>query len=138
VCGLGGVSVGGVPSAQQSEQWLAGNADVENCYLTTTGRKSGNPHEIEIWFAVRGPSLYLVSGNGTSAHWYLNLTADPQVSVRIEGETRIGRARPVTDPDERRVVGDLMCAKYQWDGDPSIDLSRNSWCYEVPAVAIEF
>jgi deazaflavin-dependent oxidoreductase (nitroreductase family) len=123
---------------QHPEQWLAANADVENCYLTTTGRKSGNPHEIEIWFAVYGPSLYLVSGNGPTAHWYLNLTADPQVSVRIEGETRIGRARPVTDDEERRRVGDLMGAKYHWEGDPSIGLSYESWCYEVPAVAVEF
>jgi deazaflavin-dependent oxidoreductase (nitroreductase family) len=120
------------------EQWLAGNADVENCYLTTRGRKSGNPHEIEIWFGVHGPSLYLISGNGPTAHWYMNLVADPQVSVRIEGDTRIGRARVVIDADERRRVGDVMGAKYVWDGDPSIGLSYQGWCYDVPAVAVEF
>lgn len=121
-----------------SEQWLAANADIENCYLTTTGRKSREPHEIEIWFGVRGVSLYLISGNGTNADWYMNLVADPQVSVRIEGESRTGRARVVTDDAERRQVGDLMGAKYVWGGDPSIGLSYQSWCYEVPAVAVEF
>ncbi|MGZ6987136.1 MAG: hypothetical protein ACXVKP_19735, partial [Ilumatobacteraceae bacterium] len=42
----------------------------------------------------------------------------------------------VTDPDERRRVGDVMGQKYQWDGDPSIGLTRQAWCYEVPVLAI--
>ena len=33
-------------------EWLRVNAEIECCYLTTTGRKSGRPHEIEIWFGV--------------------------------------------------------------------------------------
>ena len=32
------------------------------CYLTTTGRVSGEPREIEIWFALEGGSLYMLSG----------------------------------------------------------------------------
>ena len=47
-------------------------------------------------------------------------------------------ARVVTDPDERERVGDLMGAKYVWGGDPAIGLTYEAWCYEVPAVAIEF
>ena len=35
------------------------------CYLTTTGRTSGKPHEIEIWFALRDGTLYLLSGGAT-------------------------------------------------------------------------
>jgi hypothetical protein len=31
-----------------------------------------------------------------------------------------------------------MGAKYQWGGDPSIGLAYDAWCYEVPAIAIEF
>ena len=34
------------------------------CYLTTTGRVTGNPHEIEIWFGLKETTLYLLSGNG--------------------------------------------------------------------------
>jgi deazaflavin-dependent oxidoreductase (nitroreductase family) len=121
-----------------SDQWLSDNADVECCYLTTTGRRSGRPHEIEIWFGVIGRSLYLISGNGPTAHWYLNLVADPEVTVRIAGETRSGRARVVVDADERRSVGDLMGAKYVWGGDPDIGLTYHAWCYDVPAIAVEF
>jgi hypothetical protein len=32
----------------------------------------------------------------------------------------------------------MMGAKYRWDGDPSIGLTRHAWCFEVPALAIEF
>ena len=44
----------------------------------------------------------------------------------------------VTDADERRRVGDVMGAKYVWDGDASIGLTYAAWCYDVPAAAIEF
>jgi deazaflavin-dependent oxidoreductase (nitroreductase family) len=121
-----------------SEDWLNRHAGVDCCYLTTTGRKSGRPHEIEIWFGVIGDSLYLISGNGPTAHWYLNLVADPEVTVRIDGDTRSGRARQVVDTDERRRVGDLMGAKYVWGGDPDIGLTYHAWCYDVPAIAVEF
>ena len=32
------------------------------CYLTTRGRETGDPHEIEIWFCVYENSLCLLSG----------------------------------------------------------------------------
>ena len=119
-------------------EWLAAAADVENCHLTTTGRRTGRPHEIEIWFGVLDATLYVISGNGPSADWYRNLVADPHVRVRIDAVTRSGRARPVSDPPERERVGELMGAKYVWGGDPDIGLTYEAWCYEVPAVAVEF
>lgn len=117
--------------------WLAPHAEVECCDITTTGRRSGKRHEIEIWFGVAGDTMYLISGNGPSADWYRNAIADPTVTVRLAGEVRDGVARDVSDPDERRRVGDLMGGKYHWDGDPSIGLTRQAWCYEVPVLAIE-
>ncbi|MDO8361425.1 MAG: nitroreductase family deazaflavin-dependent oxidoreductase [Actinomycetota bacterium] len=117
--------------------WLAPYADEENCYLTTTGRRSGNPHEIEIWFGVAGDTLYLISGNGPTADWYRNALATPAVRVRVAASTRLGVARDVTDPQERRAVGELMGAKYPWDGDPSIGLTFEAWCFTVPALAVE-
>jgi deazaflavin-dependent oxidoreductase (nitroreductase family) len=119
-------------------RWLADNAEVECCYLTTTGRRSGRPHEIEIWFGVIDDELYLISGNGPTADWYRNLVAERRVSLRLAGQTRAGRARVVDDPDERWRVGEVMGAKYVWDGDPAIGLTYRAWCYDVPAVAVEF
>ena len=82
-----------------------------------------------------GDTLILVSGTGRS-DWRENLLANASVEVHIDGNVRVGSARMVTDADERRAYGDVMAAKYDWDGDPSIGLTRYAWCYEVPVVAI--
>lgn len=116
--------------------WLAAHIDVECCDLTTAGRRSGRPHEVEIWFGVVDDTMYLISGNGPAADWYRNALATPAVTVRLAGSTRRGVARAVIDPAERRAVGELMAAKYPWDGDASIGLTFEAWCFDVPALAI--
>lgn len=118
--------------------WLLPHADVECCDIVTTGRRSGKTHEIEIWFGVLGGTIYLISGNGPTADWYLNMLAHPEVTVKLAGDERVGRARDVGADDERRRCGDLMGAKYVWPGDPDIGLTYEAWCYDVPAIAIEF
>ena len=47
---------------------LAGEA---YCYLTTTGRVTGEPHTIEIWFGMPedGRAVYLLSGGGDRSDW---------------------------------------------------------------------
>jgi deazaflavin-dependent oxidoreductase (nitroreductase family) len=118
--------------------WLDAHADVDCCDIVTTGRRSGRPHEIEIWFGVQDGVMYLISGHGPGADWYRNMLAHPEVVVKLGGETRVGHARDVTDSVERRRCGDMMGAKYVWGGDPDIGLTYDDWCYDVPAIAIEF
>ena len=92
-------------------------ADAQFCYLTTTGRVSGRPHTIEIWFARQDATLYLLSGGGDRADWVRNLRRRPEVEVRIgrrHGRAVQGRARaldPGTPEDE--LARDLLVAKYQ-------------------------
>lgn len=120
----------------ESQSWLAPLRDEENCYVTTTGRRTGRAHEVEIWFGVIDDTLYLISGNGTSADWYQNALAQPRVVVRIAGRSRDGIARPEVPAVERRRVGELMAEKYPWDGDASIGLTFDAWCFDVPVLAI--
>jgi deazaflavin-dependent oxidoreductase (nitroreductase family) len=82
------------------------------CYLTTTGRVSGQPREIEIWFALEGDTVYLLSGGGDRADWVRNLRRDPRVSVRIGDETFAATARVVSDPDEDARARQLVTGKY--------------------------
>lgn len=117
--------------------WLSNYTDVENCYVTTIGRHSGKPHEVEIWFGVVDDTLYLISGNGPTADWFRNALANPQVTVRIERDVRVGQAHQVEDAGDRRRVGELMGRKYPWNGDPSIGLTFEAWCYDVPLLAID-
>ncbi len=93
--------------------------DEAYCYLTTTGRKSGEPREIEIWYGVMGGRLYLLSGSGEDAHgpkahWVRNLLKTPAVSVRIAGETHAARARVVQrGTPEDTAARKLLVEKYQ-------------------------
>src|SRR5688500_5397276 len=84
----------------------------EYCYLTTRGRVSGRPHEIEIWFGSRNNTLYLLSGSKKS-DWVKNLRKDPAVSVRIAQHTFTGTARVVKDAEEERTARYLVAEKYQ-------------------------
>jgi deazaflavin-dependent oxidoreductase (nitroreductase family) len=103
------------------------------CYLTTTGHKSGNPHEIEIWFGVNEDSIYLLSGGGDKSHWVKNLQADPNVSVRIGKQTFTGIARLVKDEKEELMARHLLTGKYQgWrEGQEMSDWGKTAWPVEI-------
>jgi deazaflavin-dependent oxidoreductase (nitroreductase family) len=82
------------------------------CYLTTIGRVSGRPHTIEIWFALDGDTLYMLSGSHSS-DWVKNLLRTPDVSVRLGEATFAGRARVVDQAEEDALARRLVLAKYQ-------------------------
>jgi deazaflavin-dependent oxidoreductase (nitroreductase family) len=82
------------------------------CYLTTTGRVSGRPHRIEIWFVHHQGTVYLLSGGGERSDWVRNLKRTSAVTVRIGGHDYPGTARLVTDPGEDRLARDLIFDKY--------------------------
>ena len=88
-------------------------ADEEFCYLTTTGRVTGRPHEIEIWFEVEDRTLYLLSGGRDRSDWVKNLRQNPEVTVRINGERFGGRARVVEDAEEDATTRHLLVDKYE-------------------------
>jgi len=102
--------------------------DEEYCYLTTTGRVSGRPHEIEIWFGTRDGTLYLLSGGGEQSDWVKNLRARPSVTVRIRKHTLQGVARGVPDGQQDALARRLLAAKYQgWsENDPLSDWARTA------------
>jgi deazaflavin-dependent oxidoreductase (nitroreductase family) len=94
---------------------LRGLAEEEFCYLTTTGRVTGRPHEIEIWFALvlERRVLYMLSGGGDRSDWVKNLRRDPEVTVRIAGERLGGRAREAKDAEEDELARRLLVEKYE-------------------------
>ena len=87
-------------------------ADGDFCYLTTIGRVSGQPHTIEIWFALDQRTLYLLSGSHSS-DWVRNLLRAPDVTIRLRETTFAGRARVVAQADEDALARRLVLAKYQ-------------------------
>jgi deazaflavin-dependent oxidoreductase (nitroreductase family) len=123
-------------------------ADHDYCYLTTTGRVSGKPREIEIWFALetvdprqsaarllgRAARVFMLSGGGERSDWVRNLQREAAVTVRIGGVTRPGRARLVEDPDEDALARRLLFDKYS--GRYSGDLEN--WRRTARPVAVDF
>jgi deazaflavin-dependent oxidoreductase (nitroreductase family) len=87
-------------------------SDLNFCYLTTTGRRSGRQRTIEIWFALEDGTLYLLSGGRDRAHWVRNVFREPAVQVRLGDQLRVGRARVVDSPDEDAHARRLLDAKY--------------------------
>jgi deazaflavin-dependent oxidoreductase (nitroreductase family) len=108
-------------------------ADDDFAYLTTTGRTSGEPHTIEIWFGVDRGVVYVMGGGREQSDWTKNLLADPNVRVRIREDEWDAVARVVeagTDEDAR--VRELLREKY---ANPDDDLV--SWARRALPVAFE-
>jgi deazaflavin-dependent oxidoreductase (nitroreductase family) len=97
-------------------------------YLTTRGRKSGRPREIEIWFTQRDGRFYLIAEYPTSK-WMQNLRADPRVQVRLGGESFAAQARfiiPEAEPELHRAIAGLSAEKYGWGDGTIVELVRDS------------
>jgi deazaflavin-dependent oxidoreductase (nitroreductase family) len=81
------------------------------CHLQTTGRTTGRPRTIEIWFATDGELVYLLAGGRHRAHWVRNLIADPRVRLRIGGVTIAGKARVIEGEVREDLARRLLAAK---------------------------
>jgi deazaflavin-dependent oxidoreductase (nitroreductase family) len=109
-------------------------AGLSFCYVTTTGRRTGRPHTIEIWFGLAGRTVYALSGGGDRSDWVRNLDADPRVSVRLGEVTLAGRGRVVDDPTDEQLARRLLASKYQgWS--EGKDMSR--WARTALPVAFD-
>jgi deazaflavin-dependent oxidoreductase (nitroreductase family) len=95
-------------------------------YLTTIGRRTGLPREIEIWFTERAGRYYVIAEHRERAQWVQNIQANPQVSVRIEDRVFASRARLVDgdrEADLAREVSALSNAKYGWSDGLIVELA---------------
>jgi len=86
-------------------------------YLTTVGRKTGLPREIEIWFIRLGGRFYLIAEKRDRAGWVQNILGNPQVTFRVGGQKFSGVGRVVDEANEadlRRRVCEGFDRKYGW------------------------
>ncbi|MCL2534976.1 MAG: nitroreductase family deazaflavin-dependent oxidoreductase [Nocardiaceae bacterium] len=83
-------------------KWRVGSAfpwGIPVCLLTTTGRKSGQPRISPLLFLEDGDRVVLVASQGglpKNPMWYLNIRANPDVTVQIKSDVRKMRARVAT------------------------------------------
>ena len=107
---------GSLPPSQRTGDRYGSGIDQDFCYITTTGRRTGNPHRIEIWFAAAPGSrtIYVLAGGRERADFVRNAMADPGVTVRIGDDEGEATARVVEpDTEEDALARRLILAKYQ-------------------------
>jgi deazaflavin-dependent oxidoreductase (nitroreductase family) len=97
-------------------------------YLTTRGRNSGQPREIEIWFTGHSDRFYVIAEHLTS-NWLLNLRAKPEVQVRVGEKAFPARARVLSserDLELIQTVQELSRKKYGWGDGLVVELIPDS------------
>ena len=100
--------------------------------LTTTGRKTGEKRVSPLIYVRDGDRVVLVASRGGSDKhplWYLNLKANPKVSVQIKDETLSLTARDANEA-ERKQYWPKMVAMY-----PTFD-DYQSWTERVIPIVI--
>jgi len=116
-----------IPDVTASDPAPSTYADEEFCYLTTTGRRTGQPHTIEIWFAVDRGVVYMMAGGRDTSDWVRNLIAQPEVRLQIGDHDWNARARVVdggTEEDTR--VRPLLRDKYANASDDLVTWARTA------------
>ena len=74
--------------------------------LHTTGRRSGQPRQTPLSYTRDGTAYVVIASDGGARHdpdWYLNLEAQPDAAIEIEGRRRAVRAETVTGADRDRL-----------------------------------
>lgn len=104
--------------------------------LTTTGRRSGEPRSnlLTSPLRVNGAHVVVASRGGDDAHpaWFLNLEANPDVVVSVQGEKAEPKRARIIEGGERVDVWDRIVELHPHYGDYQRKTSR-----EIPLVALE-
>src|SRR5215472_16258499 len=71
-------------------------AEKQTTRLTHSGRKTGKPHEVTIWFVLDGDRLYVGTAN-VNRQCVRNVQKTPKIKLSMGGESFNGTARFLTD-----------------------------------------
>lgn len=100
-------------------------------YLTTIGRRTGQPRQIEIWFVEHDGAYYLVSEGREASNWVQNIRANPTVEFSIgsrDAPAIRGKGRAIdndAEPALAEAVSAKMDAKYEWSDGLIVELKPN-------------
>jgi len=102
--------------------------------ITTTGRKSGQPRRLEIWYHFVDGKYY-ITGTPGRRDWYANLLEHPEFTFHLkEGITDDlkAEARPIEDENVRLLIFEKILDRLDRHG----DLER--WLAGSPLVEVTF
>ena len=101
-------------------------------YLTTVGRHSGLPRQIEIWFVAAEARFYLLAEHGQRAQWVKNITRNARVGVRVGSRTAPEFEAVARVLDRDRDAGawerarELFRQKYGWGDGLTVEITPAS------------
>jgi deazaflavin-dependent oxidoreductase (nitroreductase family) len=101
--------------------------------ITTTGRRTGLPRRIEIWFHNLDGHLY-ITGLPGCRDWYANMLTNPEFTFHLKGSVKANlpaQARPITDRAERREVLSVIVDGLGGERD------LEAWVEDSPLVEVE-
>ncbi len=101
--------------------------------LTTVGRRTGEPRTSPMMFHADGDRIVVIASNMGAPRdpdWYLNLVAEPRVTVELDTESYDGTATPLTGAERDRVWTELK-SRYPFFADHEAATTRT-----IPVVAI--
>ena len=95
-------------------------------YLTTVGRTTGEPRQIEIWFIQSEGKFYVLAEHFHDAQWVKNIERNPRVHVRVGDQEFEATARAL---DERR-------DRQAWQTAQRFSLEKYGWSDGLPVEII--
>lgn len=101
--------------------------------LSTTGRKSGEERSSALIYQPYGDDYLVVASKGGAdapPAWYLNLEAEPQVTVQVWGDRFAATARTAT-PEEKKDMWPVMTKAW-----PQYDEYQTKTDREIPVVVL--
>lgn len=101
--------------------------------LTVTGRSSGQSRRTALYYAQDGDDFIVVASQGgrpEHPQWYLNLTADPAVTVQVADRVFAARARTAIAEEKPRL---WALATNVW---PAYDDYQAKTDREIPVVVL--
>ena len=88
--------------------------DNDMLLMTTVGRHSGRPHTVPLLYLTDGDDLVIIAswgGRDDHPQWYLNLVAEPLVTVQVRGR-RLAKVASTALPAERARLWPLVVRAY--------------------------
>jgi len=80
--------------------------------ITVTGRKTGRPITIPIWFVLEGDTIYLLPVHGSNTQWYKNALENPSIQLGAKDSSVEFEAIPVMDTSQVSAVVEKFRGKY--------------------------
>jgi len=86
--------------------------------ITTTRRKTGGIHRLEIWFHNLDGALYITGRPPKKRDWYANLVANQEFTFHLKNTLQAdipAQATPIKDNNARRAILAGILKNLEWE-----------------------